>query len=229
MRARLNVLQKEIVECSSCPRLAEFRQQVACLKRRAFRDWQYWGKPVPSLGNPRARLLIIGLAPAAHGANRTGRMFTGDRSGDFLYPTLFRFGFCNQPLSRHRRDGLTLQDTYITAAIHCAPPANKPAREELAACRRFLQRELQLLPSIRVVVALGRIAWDAYLAARKALDWPIPVPVPKFAHAVVCPLDDHTTLIGSYHPSRQNTQTGRLTESMFERIFAEARRLLDSS
>ena len=222
----LSELQEEIVHCEACPRLVEYRLQVARQKRRAYRDWEYWGKPVPSLGRSDARLLIVGLAPGAHGGNRTGRIFTGDRSGDFLFETLYRFGFCNQSESRHQGDGLILYDTYITAAIHCAPPANKPASEELLYCRRFLKWELELLRGIRVVVALGRVAWQAYLATRKELGWPTPYPAPKFQHNAAHSLNGKTILIASYHPSQQNTLTGRLTRAMFDQVFARVQQLL---
>ena len=221
--SKLTHLQKEIVGCELCSRLVNYRRHVAREKRRAFRDWEYWGKPVPSFGKSNARLLILGLAPAAHGANRTGRMFTGDRSGDFLYDTLYRFGFCNQPLGRHRADGLTLSDVYITAAIHCAPPQNKPKTEEMAQCRHYLRQELLLLRRVRVVVALGRIAWQTYLRTREELNRPVPRPLPKFLHGASYRLDHRTTLVASYHPSQQNTQTGRLTKDMFDRVFEIAR------
>jgi uracil-DNA glycosylase family 4 len=198
---------------------------VARTKRRAFRDWAYWGKPVPGFGDPTARLLVVGLAPAAHGGNRTGRMFTGDRSGDWLYGALCRFGFANQPTSVHRDDGLQLRDAYVTAAARCAPPANKLTREELGACQPFLERELHLLRQVRVVVALGRVAFDAYLAVRRVSGRSLPNPRPHFAHAAVRQLDD-VTLISSYHPSQRNTQTGMLTQPMFDRVFATARALL---
>ena len=220
-------LKKEIVECRICPRLVEHREQIARAKRRAYRDWSYWGKPVPSLGARSARLLILGLAPAGHGANRTGRMFTGDRSGDFLYDTLHRFDFCTQPFSRDLEDGLRLRDAFITAAIHCAPPLNKPTRQELTDCRGYLRRELELLDRARVVVALGRVAWQAYLRARQELGWHVPKPLPKFGHASSYQLDEKTTLIASYHPSQQNTQTGRLTKEMFDRVFEMAREELN--
>lgn len=226
MPAELSELQKQIVECRACPRLVEYREDVARQKRRAYRHWNYWGKPVPSWGDLNARLLILGLAPAAHGANRTGRMFTGDRSGEFLYAALYRYGFCNQPESRHSEDGLQLKDTYITAAIHCAPPANKPSRQELSCCRHFLRSELQLLRQVRVIVTLGRIAWETFLATRKELGLPVPGRKPKFEHAGVCRLDPQTLCVASYHPSQQNTQTGRLTRPMFEQVFALARREL---
>ncbi|MDA2925018.1 uracil-DNA glycosylase [Acidobacteria bacterium AH-259-L09] len=221
-------IQEAIVECELCPRLVRYRQTVAREKRRSFQDWEYWGKPVPSFGKLDSRLLILGLAPAAHGANRTGRIFTGDRSGEFLYETLYRFAFCNQPSSRRRGDGLTLFDAYITAAIHCAPPGNKPTGEELDTCRHYLRWELQLLTKVRVVVVLGRIAWKTYLWARQGLHWPVPRPHPKFRHGASYRLDDRTTLIVSYHPSQQNTQTGRLTRKMFDQVFQTARNLLDA-
>jgi len=226
MKPKLSQVQKEIVRCRLCPRLVKHREKVAREKRRAFLDWTYWGKPVPSFGTRSAHLLILGLAPAAHGANRTGRMFTGDRSGDFLFRALHRFGFCTQSSSQQRNDGLRLRDAYITAAVHCAPPGNKPAPEEFANCRLYLRQELRVLSKVRVVVALGRVAWRAYLLARKELEWPVPKPRPKFAHGVSHRLDDQTTVITSYHPSQQNTQTGRLTPEMFDEVFAMARELL---
>ncbi|MEE2822693.1 MAG: uracil-DNA glycosylase [Acidobacteriota bacterium] len=219
MKKESTGLQQEIVGCRICPRLVEHREKIAREKRRAYQDCVYWGKPVPSFGTLEARLLILGLAPAGHGANRTGRMFTGDRSGDFLYNTLHRFDFCNQPVSTDRKDGLRLRNAYITAAIHCAPPLNKPTPQELANCRNYLRRELELLNRVRVVVALGRIAWQAYLRSRRELQWDVPKPLPKFAHGLSCKLDSKTTLIASYHPSQQNTQTGRLTQEMFDQVF----------
>lgn len=227
LRKKLVSLQLEIVRSERCPRLVEYRQKVAREKRRAYKDWDYWGKPVPSFGEHTARLLIVGLAPAAHGGNRTGRIFTGDRSGDFLFETLYRTGFCNQSSSKHRDDGLRLKDAYITAAVHCCPPDNKPAREELANCRDYLMRELRLLRKIRVVVPLGKVAWDAYLAARRDLEWPVPSPLPKFGHGLAYELDERTMLIGSYHPSQQNTQTGKLTRAMFDGVFKKARKYLE--
>jgi uracil-DNA glycosylase len=222
----LTTLQQQILRCTQCPRLVEYRTRVAHEKRRQYREWDYWGKPLPSFGDPRARLLIIGLAPAAHGGNRTGRMFTGDQSGGWVYRTLHRFGFANQPTSQHRDDGLRLHDAYITAAARCVPPDNKPSVVELATCRPYLLRELQLLRHVRVVVPLGKIAFDAYLAARRELDLPLPAKRPHFAHAAVTPLPDGVLLVASYHPSRQNTQTGRLTQVMFEAIFARVRQEL---
>ncbi len=222
-RVELQQLQKELVGCQLCPRLVDYRQKIAKEKRRAFLDWEYWGKPVPSFGQWNARLLILGLAPAAHGANRTGRMFTGDRSGDFLYDSLHRFDFCNQASSRDQNDGLRLSDTFISAALHCAPPANKPTPEELETCRSYLWRELQLLGRLRVVIPLGQIAWRTYLRTRQELNWPVPRPLPKFKHGAIYELDGRTTLIASYHPSQQNTQTGRLTKEMFDQVFKAAR------
>ena len=184
----LTTLQQQILRCTQCPRLVEYRTRVAREKRRQYRQEEYWGKPLPSFGDPQARLLIIGLAPAAHGGNRTGRMFTGDQSGDWVYRTLHRFGFANQPTSQHRDDGLTLHDAYITAAARCVPPDNKPSGAELAACRPYLLRELELLRRVRVVVPLGKIAFDAYLAARRALGLPLPDARPHFGHDTVTPL-----------------------------------------
>jgi uracil-DNA glycosylase family 4 len=224
----LTTLHRQILRCTQCPRLVEYRTRVAREKRRQYREWDYWGKPLPSFGDPQARLLIIGLAPAAHGGNRTGRMFTGDQSGDWVYRTLHRFGFANQPTSQHRDDGLTLHDAYITAAARCVPPDNKPSGAELATCRPYLRRELQLLRHVRVVVPLGKIAFDTYLAARRELDLPLPDARPHFSHEAVTSLPDGILLVASYHPSRQNTQTGRLTPVMFDAIFARVRRELDA-
>jgi uracil-DNA glycosylase family 4 len=209
----LKLLQNQIIACERCPRLRAHCAEVAQTKRRAYRDWEYWGKPVPSFGDPDARLLIVGLAPGAHGANRTGRMFTGDSSGDFLYSVLHETGFATQPTSASRDDGLQLVDAYITASAHCAPPDNKPATEELRNCRPYLEHELSLLKNVRVVVALGRVAFDTYLAiaGERRL----------FAHGAVH--DTAPTLISSYHPSQQNTSTGRLTRDMFLDVFLKAR------
>lgn len=218
----------QICTCTRCERLVEHRRKVAQTKRRAYREQVYWGKPVPAFGRRTARLLIVGLAPGAHGANRTGRMFTGDSSGDFLYATLHRYGFCNQSTSRDRGDGLRLLGTYITAALHCVPPGNKPTAEELSRCRVYLCQELQMLEWVGVVIALGAIAWQSYFKARSELGWPSPRPRPRFAHGGTVEFQEGTVLLGSYHPSRQNTQTGRLTREMFDSIFAHARDLLDS-
>jgi len=220
--------QNEIKECRLCPRLTEYREEVARLKVRRFKDWKYWGRPVPSLGSLNARLLIVGLAPAAHGGNRTGRIFTGDRSGDWLYRALHRFGFANQPNSTDRYDGLRLMDCYITAAVHCAPPDNKPLPEEFAKCRPYLLEELQRLTSVRVVVALGSIAFKTYFSARKELGWLNPTPLPAFQHSGIFTVQEGTRVISSYHPSQQNTQTGKLTESMFDDVFRRARKELET-
>ena len=217
--------QGEIVDCRRCPRLVEYREAVARTKVKRFRDWDYWGRPVPSLGPVDARLLIIGLAPAAHGGNRTGRIFTGDRSGDWLYRALYRFGFANQPASTHRDDGLKLIDCYITAAIHCAPPDNKPLPSEFSNCRPYLLDELQHLKNVRVVVALGLVGFKTYFSARKQLGWPNPAPLPPFGHGLAAAVSD-LTVIASYHPSQQNTHTGKLTEKMLDDVFRQARERL---
>ena len=219
-------MAEEVIGCRRCPRLVAHRERMACTKRRAFQDWEYWGRPLPGFGDRSAQLMIIGLAPAAHGGNRTGRIFTGDRSGDWLYDALHRFGFANQPTSVHRNDGLSLTGAYVTAAARCAPPDNKPTPEELRSCQRFLQREIVLLGHLRVIITLGRVAFDAYLRARQALGQALPQPRPQFGHAAVHPLGT-ATLIGSYHPSQRNTQTGLLTHGMFDIVFATARRLID--
>lgn len=214
----------EVESCERCPRLREHCSNVAQVKRRAYLDWDYWGKPVPSFGDPKARLLIVGLAPGAHGANRTGRMFTGDRSGDFLFRALYETGFASQPESVSNNDGLKLHDAWITASAHCAPPDNKPTREELLACRPFLERELKLLKNVRVVVALGRIGFDTYLA----LDPPSPDARRSvvFGHNLAYSLPSGRTLIASYHPSRQNTSTGKLTFAMLRDVFGGAADLI---
>lgn len=218
-------LQAVTARCDLCPRLREHCAHVAAAKRRAFRDWEYWGKPVPSFGDPAARVLIVGLAPAAHGANRTGRMFTGDRSGDWLYRALYQTGFASQPTSVSRDDGLTLRGAYITAAARCAPPGNKPTLEELANCRPYFERELDLLTNVRVVVALGRIAFDQYLEVLKKRGIITSRARFRFGHnqrfttAPGAPL-----LISSYHPSQQNTSTGKLTEKMLLDVFRQARK-----
>ncbi|MBI2000674.1 MAG: uracil-DNA glycosylase [candidate division NC10 bacterium] len=224
----LQILQGEVVACRKCPRLVANRERVAREKVRRYRDEEYWGKPIPGFGDPDARLLIVGLAPAAHGGNRTGLIFTGDRSGDFLTRALHRAGFANQPWSRHRRDGLGLRDCYITAAIRCAPPENTPTREELLACRPYLVEELRLLRRVRVVVVLGRIAFEAFLRAWVQAGRSLPSRRPGFAHGAMAELPGGMMLVASYHPSQQNTQTGRLTPAMFQRIFARARRALSA-
>jgi uracil-DNA glycosylase family 4 len=220
-------LNQRIVACTRCPRLIEYCAEVARTKRRAYRDETYWGKPVPSFGVAQPRLLVVGLAPGAHGANRTGRMFTGDSSGDWLYRALHEHGFANQAESTHRRDGLKLLDTRITAAAHCAPPGNKPSRDELDACRPYLVEEMGGLRRLRVVLALGKIAFDAVRKAWDELERPAFEPKPKFAHRAEAVSGD-VTLLCSYHPSRQNTQTGRLTRAMWHGVFRRARHLLDA-
>ena len=218
-------LENDITSCRACPRLVAWREEVARVKRRAYRDEKYWGKPVPGFGDQHGRVLVIGLAPAAHGANRTGRLFTGDSSGDFLYAALHRAGFASQPTSRHRGDGLALHDVFISAVCRCAPPDNKPAPDEIAACRPFLERE-RALPDLRVVVALGRVAFDA--ALRHFASAEDAATRPAFGHAAAYPLADGRWLVASYHPSRQNTQTGRLTAEMFDRVWTQVKQRLAS-
>ena len=215
-------LSARIIACERCARLVTHRERVAREKKREFRDWEYWGRPVPSFGDPKARLLIIGLAPAAHGGNRTGRVFTGDSSVRWLFRALHKAGFANQPTWQRRDDGLKLIDCYITAVIHCAPPANKPLPSEIEHCRSYLAEELRRLEHVRVVVALGQIAFANYLKMAGP-----PKPWPTFAHNIVHQLGaGWPKLVASYHPSRQNTNTGKLTEPMFDAVFARARSLL---
>lgn len=219
-------LERQIIACERCPRLRRYCEKVARTKVKRFRDWVYWERPVPGFGDTKARLLVVGLAPGAHGANRTGRLFTGDASGDWLYEALHRYGFANQPTSMSRDDGLILTDCYVSAAIRCAPPDNRPAPPELDNCRPYLETELRLLDRLEVVIALGRIAHDSYLkAAGRVKDLP-KRGRPAFAHATRTKLPDGITLIDSYHPSRQNTQTGRLTRKMWHAIFRRARERL---
>jgi uracil-DNA glycosylase len=220
-------LQERIMTCGLCPRLVEWRENVARERVRRFADQEYWGKPVPSFGDPKARLLVVGLAPAAHGGNRTGRIFTGDRSGDWLFRALHKARFANQAASVSRDDGLRLRDCYVTAAVRCAPPQNKPLPAEIANCRPYLLLELELLTRVRVIVALGRLAFDAAMASvglekghkRR----------PQFAHAAECELSRGITLIASFHPSQQNTFTGRLTEPMIDRVFSRAREIVEAA
>lgn len=219
-------LNRRIVDCERCPRLRAHCRQVAVDKRRAFRDWDYWGRPVPNFGDAQGRLLIVGLAPAAHGANRTGRMFTGDRSGDFLYRALHRAGFANRPTATDRDDGLQLVDCAVTATVHCAPPGNKPTREEIDDCRAWFEQTAGLMP-VKVFLALGRIGWRSVVDHARAAGW-YTGRIPKFAHAAVVEFPEGRSLLGSYHPSQQNTFTGRLTEDMFDAVFARARELLGS-
>jgi uracil-DNA glycosylase family 4 len=221
----LQILQDKIVSCQLCPRLRAHSSSIALIKRRAYRDWEYWGKPVPAFGDPHARILILGLAPGAHGSNRTGRMFTGDRSGEILYRSLYKTGFASQPMSSSRDDGLVLRDVFITAAARCAPPGNRPTPAEIRNCRPFLERELELLPNVKVVVALGKIAFDTYLDLLKSHGAIRSRAAFAFGHDrefVTGP--GQPLLISSYHPSQQNTSTGKLTEKMLCDVFRRARR-----
>lgn len=223
-------LQKQVIACTLCTRLVRHCHQVAKEKRRMFREQEYWGRPVPSFGDPAAELLILGLAPAAHGANRTGRMFTGDRSGEFLYRALHAAGFASQPESRRRDDGLVLFNCYITASLRCAPPENKPRPEELRNCQPYFEKELGLLKGVRVVLALGRIAFDTYLRVVAGRPGFPPRSSFQFAHGASFPLPDGLPrLFASYHPSQQNTQTGRLTPQMFRRVLDDIQTFLKPS
>jgi uracil-DNA glycosylase family 4 len=219
-------LNADIINCTLCPRLVAWREQVAQEKRRAYMDWDYWGKPVPGFGDRKARLMILGLAPGAHGANRTGRMFTGDSSGDTLFGSLHRTGFANQATSEHRTDGLELSDAYLTAVGRCVPPKNRPKAAELNNCRPYFKRELALLDGVKVVVALGRLAFDGYLRALR--EEGLKFTKPKFTHgACYSAPSPWPTLVASYHPSQQNTSTGRLTEAMLDDVFTLARQLIE--
>ncbi len=227
-RDSLRILTKDIVSCERCPRLRRYCAEVARVKRRAYRDEDYWGKPVPGFGDPQARLAIIGLAPGAHGANRTGRIFTGDRSGDFLYRALFENNFANQPESRAIGDGLSLTDAYLTGPVRCAPPDNKPSPAEFARCRHYMERELDLLSRVRVVVVLGKLGNDAYLGMLKdrgVIESRAQFP---FGHGREHAIPKAPGLLGCYHPSQQNTSTGRLTAAMLRDIFARAREIIES-
>jgi uracil-DNA glycosylase family 4 len=221
----LAVLEAEVTGCRRCPRLVAWREQVAREKRASFKDDNYWGRPIPGFGDPRARVLILGLAPAAHGANRTGRVFTGDRSGDFLFASLHRTGFANQPTSVSRDDGLELRGAWITAAVRCAPPANKPTPDERDACLPWTVAELELLRALRVVVCLGAFAWDAALRLRAAAGVSAPRPRPRFGHGAEFDDGAWLTMLGCFHPSQQNTFTGKLTAPMLDDVFARAREL----
>jgi len=223
--ASLDALAARIVACRLCPRLVRHREAVGAPPPRRYQGQTYWARPLPGFGDPGARVLVMGLAPAAHGGNRTGRMFTGDRSGDWLFRALHAAGFASQPTSAHRDDGLTLRGAYITAAARCAPPANKPTPAEQARCQPYLLAELESLRRIKVVVALGKIGWDAYLRARRAAGGAVPRPLPRFGHRVAARMPDGVTLLGCFHPSQQNTFTGRLTRPMLRAVFARARRL----
>jgi uracil-DNA glycosylase len=225
----LKVLNAEVVACTKCPRLVEYRERIAREKRRAYRDQDYWGKPVPGFGDPQARVLVLGLAPGAHGSNRTGRPFTGDASGNFMYPILYETGFANQPTAIDRKDGLMLSDLYITAAARCAPPDNKPLPGELANCAAYLDREIEAMKNLQVVVALGRIGFESYLGYLKRKGLLASRAPYAFAHGASYQMANGKTLLASYHPSNQNTQTGKLTEDMFRKIFLRARELADCS
>ena len=222
----LRALHREVVECRACPRLVAWREEVARLKVKRFRDWTYWARPLPGFGDSRARLLIVGLAPAAHGGNRTGRMFTGDRSGDFIYAALHRAGFANQPTSVRRDDGLALRGAFITAPCRCAPPGNKPLPDELARCSVWLDREVALLPDVSVVLALGSIGWGAALSHFSRRGLAIPRPRPQFGHAAEANLPGGPVLLGCYHVSQQNTNTGKLTAKMIDAVLARAKVLM---
>ena len=216
-----------MIQCRASPRLVTWREEVARVKVKRFREWTYWARPVPGFGDPRGRMLIIGLAPAAHGGNRTGRMFTGDRSGDFLYAALHRAGFANQPTSVNRDDGLRLTDVFITAPCRCAPPANKPLPIELERCSAWLDKEVALLPRVRLALALGAIGWGAALShfARRGLE--VPRPWPQFGHGAVARIPNGPALLGCYHVSQQNTNTGKLTPKMIDAVLQRAKELID--
>ena len=229
----LEDLNAVVTNCQKCPRLVAWREKVARTRRASYADQEYWGRPVPTFGDPQARLLIVGLAPAAHGANRTGRMFTGDRSGDWLYRALHKAGFASQPHSVSDTDGLVLKDCLITAAVHCAPPSNQPLPVERANCQPYLEAELSLTPRVSAIVALGGFAWTHLFRVLEGLDWTVPKPRTRFAHAAIGearrPIargGAPVALIASYHPSQQNTFTGKLTEEMFDEVWARARKLI---
>lgn len=220
----LGALEREIVSCRRCPRLVAWREEVARTKRAAFADEEYWGRPVPGFGDPAAGVVVLGLAPAAHGGNRTGRVFTGDRSGDWLFAALHRAGFANQPTSRYRGDGLALTGCWVAAAVRCAPPANKPTPAERDTCLPYAVRELGLLAQVRVIVCLGAFAWDAALRILAAIGAGRPRPRPRFGHGAEATID-RFTMLGCFHPSQQNTFTGRLTEAMLDSVLERAREL----
>ncbi len=224
----LERLEREVISCRRCPRLVAWREEVARVKRAAFASEEYWGHPLPGFGDPAARIVVLGLAPAAHGGNRTGRIFTGDRSGDWLFAALWRAGLANQPTSVSRDDGLKLRDCYVTAAVRCAPPGNRPLPAERDNCQPYLVRELGLLRRAGVIVCLGGFAWDAALRALAARGESVPRPRPRFAHGASMEIG-RWTLLGCYHPSQQNTFTGRLTEAMMDAIFRRAAALAKRS
>jgi len=224
----LKVIEQQVAGCRACPRLVEWREQVGRDKRRSYMEWDYWARGVPGFGDPAARLLILGLAPAAHGANRTGRVFTGDRSGDWLFAALHRAGFASQPTSTHIEDGLALTDVWVTASVKCAPPDNKPLPAERDACFPFAVAELAALPGLRAMVCLGKFAWDNALRLLRQAGYAVPSPAPVFGHAAQARIEPGLTLIGSYHPSQQNTFTGRLTEPMLDAVFTAARQAIEA-
>lgn len=226
--SELQSLQNEIVACCCCPRLVEWREAVAKTPPARYRDEEYWARPVPSFGDENARLLIVGLAPGAHGSNRTGRMFTGDRSGEWLFRALHKAGFANQATWKQRNDGLQLRDCWITAACHCAPPANKPLPEEIQNCRPFLVRETALLRDVRVLLGLGKIGFDSAFDVARVAGWTQLKTRPKFAHGAEAQMNENLTLLGTFHPSQQNTFTGKLTEPMFDAVFARVNEILNS-
>ena len=226
MSRTLALLNQEITACTRCPRLVEYCQKIGREKRLAYREWDYWAKPVPGFGDPHARMLILGLAPGAHGSNRTGRPFTGDGSGHFLYRVLHNAGFASQPTSLQRDDGMQLHDAYITAAVHCAPPANKPSPEEIANCSRHLDREIAALKGLRLMVVLGKIAFDAYLNHLKRRGLLKTKAEFVFAHGATYRMPDGKTLLCAFHPSLQNTNTGKLTEKMLLDVFKKAKKLI---
>jgi len=225
MSSALAVLNNEVIRCSRCPRLVVYREEIGREKRRAYREHEYWARPVPGFGDPKARVLILGLAPGAHGSNRTGRPFTGDRSGDFMYPILYRLGFASQPKAEYRDDGLRLIDSYITAAVRCAPPDNKPLPSELANCAPYLDREFEILSKVKVVVALGKIAFDAYLNYLRRNGIITSRSGYVFGHGAEYKTPNGMLLLASYHPSNQNTATGKLTAQMFEDVFRRAKEI----
>jgi uracil-DNA glycosylase len=225
MSSVLKILHGEVIGCRLCPRLVEYRETIGREKRRAYMDHEYWAKPVPGFGDPKARVLILGLAPGAHGSNRTGRPFTGDMSGKFMYPILYKTGFASQPNADSREDGLKLVDAYITAAVRCAPPDNKPTPEEISRCAPYLDREIAALKNLKVAVALGKIGFDAYLSYLKRLGIAVKKSEILFGHAAEYKMPNGVTLLASYHPSNQNTATGKLTAEMFQQVFARAKKI----
>jgi len=229
INTELAILESEVVSCRRCPRLVEYRERIGFEKRRAYLDCEYWARPVPGFGDPQARVLVFGLAPGAHGSNRTGRPFTGDASGKFMFPVLHRLGFASQPDATSRDDGMSLHDMWITAAVRCAPPDNKPLPLEIATCAGYTDRELTALKNLKVVVALGKIAFDAYIDALLRQTAIARKTGYLFGHAAEYPMPNGITLLASYHPSNQNTATGRLTSTMFEGVFVRARALAGTS